>query len=166
MLQTTRVFVSLYVYDPLPLFIPHRFCTYAFCMCACTHMRKPLRQSSRILPVSFSPALGFQADTTTPGVFIWVLGIQLGSSCLQSKHFNSWAISPTLRVCVCSEIIEYSLLSSHVLSLIELFCTWVLALHTHDGPHTHRSCQLWGGEHILPVKYSSSLSHPLLASLP
>lgn len=61
------------------------------------------------LPVSAPLALGLQVYTTIPRVATWVLST-LKSSCLYSKLFTNWILSPDL------EFIEWLLLARHILS--------------------------------------------------
>lgn len=50
-------------------------------------MWKPLRQSLRIFPVCFLPSPGFTSRLHHAWCFLWVMGIALGSSCLQGSTF-------------------------------------------------------------------------------
>lgn len=45
--------------------------------------------SSKNLSLSNSPALGLHNHTTTPSLFTWVLGFELGFSCLLSEAFTN-----------------------------------------------------------------------------
>ena len=54
--------------------------------------RSPIRQDR--LPISPSPALGFQVCSTLLSIFMQVAGIELGYLYLHGKYFNDWAVSP------------------------------------------------------------------------
>lgn len=54
--------------------------------------RSPIRQDW--LPISSSPALGFQVRSTVLTIFMWVAGIELWFLYLHNKYFNDRAVSP------------------------------------------------------------------------
>lgn len=60
---------------------------------------------------------------TPPGrtIFMWVLGISLKSSCLQSKHFPSWTVSPV-------PVIKTNKAATLILSLNYLGWPWICDL--------------------------------------
>lgn len=52
--------------------------------------------ASSNLPVSASPVLWLQLHSATPGFVILILGVELVSSHLYSKHSTKWAITSSL----------------------------------------------------------------------
>lgn len=69
-------------------------------------------------PVPASPALELKTHTNTPRFLTWVMGIELRSPFLHSKHFPNSATSPAPRWCLLSDTVPKSTLNTPTFPLL------------------------------------------------
>lgn len=101
------------------------------------------------------PTNGLQVWATMPVLFIWVLGTEHRSSCLQDKHLTGWIISPAPNI---SFLWRYQSYGWGLNSLFHLgYCIWKVPV-SKDGP----VLRCWGLRlrHVnRGVQFSSTFPH-------